>query len=67
METVSEIQSAIEELGALELSRLAWWFDAHLENVWDARMEADARAGRFQQFKSQIEIARGKNELVDFP
>jgi hypothetical protein len=50
-----------------ELSKLAQWFDAYLEKAWDARMETDAKAGKFSKFKEEIARARANGELLDFP
>jgi hypothetical protein len=67
MSTVQEIESAIEHLPPAELSQLAQWFDTYLEKAWDARIEADAKAGKFAKFKEEIARARANGELLDFP
>jgi hypothetical protein len=66
MSTVQEIEVAIEQLPAPELSKLAQWFEAYLEKAWDARMEADAKAGKFSKFKEEIARARANGELLEF-
>jgi hypothetical protein len=67
MSTVAEIESAIEQLPAPLLSQLSRWFDDYREKAWDAQMESDAKAGKFAHFKEEIEQARAKDELIDFP
>jgi hypothetical protein len=67
MSTVQEIESAIEQLPPTQLSQLSQWFDEYVERAWDARMEADAKAGKFTHFKEKIARARQAGELIDFP
>jgi len=67
MSTVQEIESAIEQLPPSQLSQLSQWFEDYLERIWDARMEADAKAGKFAHFKQEITRARSAGEIVDFP
>lgn len=40
-----EIESAIRELPQEEFWKLAEWFDEVKADAWDARIEADAKAG----------------------
>jgi hypothetical protein len=65
--SVQEIESAIEQLPAQDLSRLVQWLDEYVEKAWDERMEADAKAGKFSRFKEEIARARANGELLDFP
>jgi len=67
MSTVSEIESAIEQLPSPQLSELSRWFDEYLEKAWDTQMEADAKAGKFSHFKEEIAKAKAAGELIDFP
>jgi hypothetical protein len=67
MSTVTEIESAIEQLPPPQLSQLSRWFDEYLERAWDAQMEADAKAGKFTRFKEEIARAKAADELIDFP
>jgi hypothetical protein len=67
MSTVQEIESAILKLAVPHLSELSKWFDDHIERSWDARMEADAKAGKFDRFKREIEQAKASGSLIDFP
>jgi hypothetical protein len=67
MSTVQEIESAIEQLPPPQLSQLSRWFDEYLEKAWDARMETDAKAGKFAHFKDEIAQAKARRELLDFP
>jgi hypothetical protein len=67
MSTVAEIESAIEQLPPPQFSQLSQWFDEYRERVWDAQMEADAKAGKFARFKEEITQAKSAGELIDFP
>jgi hypothetical protein len=67
MSTVQEIESAILKLAAPQLSELSKWFDDHIERSWDARMETDAQAGKFDRFKQDIDRAKASGTLIDFP
>ncbi len=67
MSTVQEIESAIQQLPPPELSQLVQWLDEYVEKARDARIEADAKAGKFAKFKEEIARARAKGELIDFP
>ncbi len=67
MSNVQEIESAIQQLPPPELSQLIQWLDEYVEKAWDARIEADAKAGKFAKFKEEIAHARAKGELIDFP
>jgi hypothetical protein len=67
MSTLAEIESAIEHLPPPQLARLSQWFDEFLEKTLDARIESDAKAGKFAHFKEKIAQARANGELIDFP
>ena len=67
MSTISEIESAIEQLAPNQFSLLSKWFDEYREKAWDERIEADAKAGKFARFKEDIARARAAGELIDFP
>jgi hypothetical protein len=67
MSTVTEIESAIEQLPPPQLSQLSRWFDEYVERAWDTQMEADAKAGKFTRFKEEIAQAKAAGELIDFP
>ena len=67
MSTVAEIETAIAQLPLTQFSELSRWFDEYREKAWDAQMEADAKAGKFDRFKDEINKARANGELIDFP
>lgn len=67
MSTVLEIEEAISMLPQQEFWKLAEWFDARKADAWDARIEADAAAGKldFLWEEAQREIANGQTTDLD--
>ncbi len=47
MTTVESIERAIEQLSPDELVKLRRWFLEYDATAWDAQIEADAAAGKF--------------------
>ena len=46
MNTVHEIERAIQSLSPRELEELYAWLDEHLPNAFDTRVQSDLAAGR---------------------
>jgi hypothetical protein len=44
-----ELQAAVAQLPAEELTAFARWFEAYLADSWDRRIEADIKAGRLDE------------------
>jgi hypothetical protein len=44
--SLHDLEAAITQLPAEELTAFARWFDEYLADAWDRRIEADIRAGR---------------------
>jgi hypothetical protein len=63
MQRIEDIIAVIESLPELEYKRLHAWFIAKDEEQWDRQIEADARAGRLDQFAHSVEEARRAGEL----
>ena len=61
---VKEIESAIAQLPPSELAELAKWFEEFQARAWDARLERDARAGRFDEMiqKAEQDFEQGRCE-----
>ena len=64
--SVQEIEAAITRLSKPELSQLASWFAEYQANLWDAQIEQDALAGRFDAFAEEAnrEFAAGRCRLL---
>jgi len=50
MSTVTEIKAAFQQLPEREAWELADWVQAVMDDRWDRQIEADAKAGRLDQF-----------------
>ncbi len=44
--SLQELESAVSQLPAAELSVFAEWFEEYLADAWDRKIEADINAGR---------------------
>ena len=53
--TVTEIESAINQLRPDELAELMQWFQRHYADVWDRQIEGDLEAGRLDALLSKVE------------
>ncbi len=53
MTTVEKIERAIEELPPEELTKFRRWFLEFDAAAWDAQIEADAAAGKFDALAEQ--------------
>jgi len=67
MSTVAEIELAIEKLTSSQLSELSQWFEEFVAKAWDDKMEADAKAGKFDRMIEEVKRAKAAGELIDFP
>ena len=47
--SLKELESAVAQLPADELSVFARWFEEYLADAWDRRIEADIQAGRLDE------------------
>jgi hypothetical protein len=47
--SLHELESAVSQLPADQLSAFARWFEEYRADVWDRRIEADIKAGRLDQ------------------
>ncbi len=53
MPSIESIERAIEQLPAHELAEFRQWFAKFDESVWDAQIEADARAGKLDALAAE--------------
>ncbi len=61
MTKLEQIQRSIAALSPKELKAFAKWFEAFQADVWDKQIEADAKAGRLDEFaeKALAEVRAG--------
>ena len=53
--SLQELEQAIRQLPAAELSEFARWFEEYLADAWDRRIEADIQAGRLNAAGDQAD------------
>ena len=47
--SLDELETAVANLPAEDLTAFARWFEEYLAEAWDRRIEADIRAGRLDE------------------
>jgi hypothetical protein len=47
--SLHELETAVTQLPAEELTAFAQWFEEYLADAWDRRIEADIQAGRLDE------------------
>ena len=47
--TLQELETAVSQLPAEQLTAFARWFEEYLADAWDRRIEDDINAGRLDQ------------------
>jgi hypothetical protein len=47
--SLEELETAVSQLPAEDLSAFARWFEEYLADAWDRRIEADIKAGRLDE------------------
>jgi hypothetical protein len=47
--SLHELETAVSQLPADELTVFARWFEEYLADAWDRRIEADIKAGRLDE------------------
>jgi hypothetical protein len=67
MTTIEEIESAIERLPAVELTRLKTWISQRDNTEWDRQMESDSKEGRLDFLFAEAQEDRIQGKLHDWP
>jgi hypothetical protein len=52
---IKEIESAIAQLPASEVAKLAKWFEEFQAQVWDSQLEQDSKTGRLDALLERAE------------
>lgn len=62
MMSINELKTAVTQLPADDLATFATWFERHLADEWDHRIEADILAGRLDKAgrKADAEFDAGR-------
>jgi hypothetical protein len=53
--TITEIESAIEDLSPDEFSAFSQWFEEFEEKIWDGKIARDLKDGKLQDLISETE------------
>lgn len=54
--SLCELETAVAQLPAAELTIFAQWFEEYMANAWDRRIEADILAGRLDEAGSRADV-----------
>jgi len=53
--SVLELEQAISQLPAEELSKFAAWFEEFMADEWDKQIERDVAAGKFDKINAKVD------------
>jgi hypothetical protein len=67
MNTVQEIETAIQKLPLREIHEVGDWLQALREELWDRQIEADARAGRLDKMITRAKTDYHAGKATAFP
>ena len=67
MSRVEEIEAAIEGLPPEEYRRIAQWFRARGQRLWDEQMDADSLAGKLDFLFDEAESESARGLLREWP
>ena len=65
MTTADEIKQAVLSLSEAEYAKIIDWLHELAEDAWDREIEADAKAGRLDFLKAEVEQARREGTLKE--
>jgi hypothetical protein len=66
MTTLESVEQAITQLSPVELARFRQWFAEYDGAIWDAQIEADGEAGKFDALAAEAlaEYHKGKTTEI---
>jgi hypothetical protein len=67
MDRVEEIEAAISSLPSKEFRRLAQWFRAREQALWDEQMDTDSASSRLDFLFEEAESESGKGLVREWP
>ena len=67
MNTVEEIEKAVERLAARDLEKLLSWIDERRQAQWTRQMDKDAAAGKLDFLYEEADAERQAGQLRDWP
>jgi hypothetical protein len=62
MTTLTEIESAIQQLPESDIRQLSGWLQSYLDEIWDRQMETDLASGKLDRLieRAEADIAAGR-------
>ena len=67
MSTVKEIESAITQLEPKDVEAVADWLQEYREELWDAQIKADAKAGKLNSLIKKAKAGYRSGKAISFP
>jgi hypothetical protein len=55
--SLQELEAAVSQLPAEELTVFARWFEEYMADAWDRRIESDIKAGKLDEAGSRADAA----------
>jgi len=62
-----ELETAVSQLPADDLTAFAQWFEEYLADHWDRRIEADIQAGKLDKLAEEAVAEFRRGETQPFP
>ncbi len=67
MQTLHEIEGAIEKLHPDDVRKLMRWLGERAADAWDAQIESDAREGRLDSLLAEADAAIAESRVAEMP
>jgi len=65
MKKVQALQNEVQSLTSEELAEFRSWFADYYDEVWDRQIEADSKAGKFDQLSAQASVEFNRRETTE--
>ncbi len=65
MSKIEQIEGAVEELSAAELSAFRAWFSEFDADAWDRQFEADAKAGKLDALSERARLKHSSGQSTE--
>jgi hypothetical protein len=67
MDSVREIEAAIENLSPEELTQVAHWIRERDQSLWDLQLDADSANGKLDSLFAEAQSEDGPSALREWP
>lgn len=67
MNSLTEIETAIQQLSKSDVQLLSEWLQAHIEEMWDSQIETDLLSGKLDHLinRAEADIYNNKAKSLD--